>query len=405
MSKKTENDLNIEAYALGCLNKEETDRLHEFLFSNEEHPWRELGEYQNLTSLLPSFLDIDPPPKSVINNFRKSLSQLKADLHKNRAGITFPPIVEEEEKGLRPQTVLKNTGTLKEQEDLRSKSGKEQEKREHNIRGSEKTQIKGRDKERSVREKYGFDEGQRKFGSEKEEVSGSEKQHSVREGKGKISNSDENLVTREKDKTFTKEDIQTDSDVLKNNAVKERNEKKVKFRHTAEIHNVSETGGGSDRKVTKEFVSKTPGEPEKSSIPEHKAKHVHNEKKIDKDADSPKVTRADYGSRKAVQFRTTKEEIADERYADKKKWHVNKTPHGSMVTLQRNQKPEDRVKRVTKTVNSPAVGLDEDRINRKFTALWVVVFVLLAALAATYILLNERISELETILESRGLLP
>jgi hypothetical protein len=388
MKRKSDPAELIEAYALGCLTPDETDVLIEYLTNNEEHPWRELGEYQNLASLLPSFLDIDPPPKKYITAFREKLAAVKQNVKMSRkTTVSFPPIADEKEEGLRPQTIIKDPGTLKEQEDLRSKSGDDQESREQNTRGSSKTQIRERDKDRNQRniERSGKDahmQDKRNAGLDR-----SAEKHSVKEDANREPHSEDDVITREH-----KANTETGKD--KNNSA----------RITSEIHKASKTGGKTDTRIPQDIVTKISDSPGKSGIPEHTAKHVHSEKRIDHDEKSPKVTRTDFSSKRPVQFKTTREEISDERFADKKKWQVNKTPHGSMVTLQRDKMPEKKRKRTDHSVKGQPAA-QGDAYTGKFTALWIVIGFLIAALIALYFVMDARISELETILKSRGLLP
>jgi hypothetical protein len=46
----------LQAYALGCLNKTEFNNLTNYIHSGKDYSWQELGEYQNLAALLPAFL-------------------------------------------------------------------------------------------------------------------------------------------------------------------------------------------------------------------------------------------------------------------------------------------------------------------------------------------------------------
>jgi hypothetical protein len=67
----------LYAYALGCLDKEDLKQLLEFLESGKEYPWQELGEYQNLASLLPSFLNIEEPPAQLKDRVARTLYRLR----------------------------------------------------------------------------------------------------------------------------------------------------------------------------------------------------------------------------------------------------------------------------------------------------------------------------------------
>ncbi len=71
------------AYSLGCLDEEDFLKLKEYLKSNEEY-WQELGEYQNLVSLLPSILNIETPNPEVKDNVARKLYKLKGEVPKKK---------------------------------------------------------------------------------------------------------------------------------------------------------------------------------------------------------------------------------------------------------------------------------------------------------------------------------
>ena len=77
------NDL-IYAYSLGCLDNEELRRLREHLNSGENHNIQELGEFQNLVSLLPSTLKIENPDPQLKDNVAKKLYRLKDEIRAQR---------------------------------------------------------------------------------------------------------------------------------------------------------------------------------------------------------------------------------------------------------------------------------------------------------------------------------
>lgn len=64
MDKATAAEL-IQASALGCLDNSEKKELNEYLDLGGEFPWKEFGEYQNLSSLLPIILELNIPDSSV----------------------------------------------------------------------------------------------------------------------------------------------------------------------------------------------------------------------------------------------------------------------------------------------------------------------------------------------------
>lgn len=80
----------IKAKALGCLEQIEEIELSEFMETAEEFPWAELGEYQNLVSLLPLYLPLELPGNEVKDNLVNKLTELRNQL--------FP--VQEEEQEL-----------------------------------------------------------------------------------------------------------------------------------------------------------------------------------------------------------------------------------------------------------------------------------------------------------------
>jgi hypothetical protein len=56
----------IQAFALGALDKDDFIEIVHFMQSNDEFAWQELGEYQNLTALLISFINQkEVPPQSL----------------------------------------------------------------------------------------------------------------------------------------------------------------------------------------------------------------------------------------------------------------------------------------------------------------------------------------------------
>lgn len=77
------NDL-IYAYSLGCLEDDELQRLKSYQDSEEEPELRELGEFQNLVSLLPSTLTIENPDPELKDNVAKKLYRLKDEIKAQR---------------------------------------------------------------------------------------------------------------------------------------------------------------------------------------------------------------------------------------------------------------------------------------------------------------------------------
>lgn len=64
MDKETASEM-IQAKALGCLDIDDRKVLDEYINLGGEFPWKEYGEFQNLTALLPIILEIEVPHVSV----------------------------------------------------------------------------------------------------------------------------------------------------------------------------------------------------------------------------------------------------------------------------------------------------------------------------------------------------
>ncbi|MBX2976803.1 MAG: hypothetical protein KF721_11765, partial [Ignavibacteriaceae bacterium] len=67
----------LYAYAIGCLDNADFLKVLNHIRAGEEYPYQELGEYQNLASLLPSFLEIEVPDQSVKDKVARKLYRLK----------------------------------------------------------------------------------------------------------------------------------------------------------------------------------------------------------------------------------------------------------------------------------------------------------------------------------------
>jgi hypothetical protein len=85
MSDK-QKDLAVHLYpfALGCLDNEDFVKVLNHIRAGEEFPYQELGEYQNLASLLPSFLEIEMPDQSVKDKVARKLYRLKEQKRPDR---------------------------------------------------------------------------------------------------------------------------------------------------------------------------------------------------------------------------------------------------------------------------------------------------------------------------------
>jgi hypothetical protein len=101
------NDL-LYAYSLGCLDSDDYQELINFLNNGEEFNPQDLGEYQNLVSLLPSILPIEIPDPQLKDNVARKLYSLKDVIPSKR--IKNDPSVENEENLSMP---IKEVGNSK----------------------------------------------------------------------------------------------------------------------------------------------------------------------------------------------------------------------------------------------------------------------------------------------------
>ena len=91
MDRKKAIDL-IKAKTLGCLNKDENAELNEYMVSGEDFPWDALGEYQNLTAMLPVLLQLEVPDAELKDNVARKLYKIFEKLKaKQQAEITPVP--------------------------------------------------------------------------------------------------------------------------------------------------------------------------------------------------------------------------------------------------------------------------------------------------------------------------
>jgi hypothetical protein len=78
-------------FSLGCLDKEEKKNLKEFIEGNGDFNFQELGEYQNLVSLLPCILTIETPEPRLKDDVARKLYRLKDEIkatrYKNKTAV------------------------------------------------------------------------------------------------------------------------------------------------------------------------------------------------------------------------------------------------------------------------------------------------------------------------------
>ena len=83
----------LYAYSLGCLNKSDLKKLQDYLKSNNDFPWEELGEYQNLIALLPSILSIEAPKPQLKDKVARRLYRVREESAAKR--ISPPKIIQQ----------------------------------------------------------------------------------------------------------------------------------------------------------------------------------------------------------------------------------------------------------------------------------------------------------------------
>ncbi len=155
----------IYAYAFGCLDLDEQSKFIDQKMQDPDFKWSELGEYQNLASLLPSILTIENPEDEVKSKVAKKLYSYKDEIRIKKKRLTVEQTNNETEnqetiekkvtKKAKPETVEEAEETGKPKEELikeNIKSGTEEievvtsdRKTKDLLRPSQSTQIKGRD--------------------------------------------------------------------------------------------------------------------------------------------------------------------------------------------------------------------------------------------------------------------
>lgn len=67
----------LQAYALGCLDKPDLDKIKNYLDAGGEYPWQELGEFQNLAALFPAILNMEIPGPQLKDKVARKLYRIK----------------------------------------------------------------------------------------------------------------------------------------------------------------------------------------------------------------------------------------------------------------------------------------------------------------------------------------
>ena len=102
MADKSEYYELLYAYTLGCLDEDDLINLKQYLSSSEDYYWQELGDFQNLSALLPSILAIEKPDPEVKDRVARKLyrirNEIKAKRDKLKSGQPVSKISNEEEE-------------------------------------------------------------------------------------------------------------------------------------------------------------------------------------------------------------------------------------------------------------------------------------------------------------------
>jgi len=85
----------IKAKTLGCLTKDEDVEFKEYMENGEDFPWDVLGEYQNLTAMLPILLQLKVPDSELKDNVARKLYKIIEEL-KAKQQAELPPVPETE---------------------------------------------------------------------------------------------------------------------------------------------------------------------------------------------------------------------------------------------------------------------------------------------------------------------
>ena len=122
---------HLFAYSLGCLDDEDLNILEEYLQSGGEFAWQELGEYQNLASLLPSILNIEVPPPQLKDSVARNLYRIRNEKRLKRSNEN--PYMEKSHGDIQPDLFhssdeLKSSNLFKTPDDAEIQKSEEGEK-------------------------------------------------------------------------------------------------------------------------------------------------------------------------------------------------------------------------------------------------------------------------------------
>jgi len=98
----------IKLSTIGCISEEDQASLTSLMVEDENFPWKELGEFQNLVALLPSALVIETPSWELKDKVAKKLYELRDEIKSQKeeekpveeTAIPTEQMVEESEEGI-----------------------------------------------------------------------------------------------------------------------------------------------------------------------------------------------------------------------------------------------------------------------------------------------------------------
>jgi len=98
----------IKLSTIGCISEEDQASLNSLMLEDENFPWKELGNFQNLVAVLPSALVIEMPSWELKDKVATKLYKLRDEIKSQKEEekpveepeVTIEPLVEEPEEGI-----------------------------------------------------------------------------------------------------------------------------------------------------------------------------------------------------------------------------------------------------------------------------------------------------------------
>ncbi len=166
MDGKYEYDELLYAYALGCLDMPELDKLRDYIDSGGEYSQKELGELQNLAALFPSILSMEIPGPQLKDKVARKLYRIKSERPNKKIEektVKDEPQQQTEQTIEEPEESVKETfgyvaqnnlnteqeieEELQEEEALNSEEENTHKEQEHNIQEFEIVTAKTKEEE------------------------------------------------------------------------------------------------------------------------------------------------------------------------------------------------------------------------------------------------------------------